>query len=161
MTIDRDRIEGEIRWYNKNLESVKTKLKMWLEELGHNVSISEKEATNNEEPSGLYKTKQFQFIIDSNLKISLIPYGIWLIGTKGRIDISGPSGSEKLIFLSKGGSGMISEVKKETDLAIEKSSHKYFKNVDIEDWYWYDDSSYRVLSRFTKDIVEPLLERLQ
>lgn len=141
MTVTSEDIKSEIKWYNEELVSVKDKLESWLIELGYKVTVSEIEVIKNEGLSGPYKAKQFDFIIDDTLKISLLPSGIWLIGAKGRIDISGPSGSEKLLFFFSGGPGMT--------------------NIDEENWYWYDDSSYRKVVTFSKEIVQPLLERLQ
>lgn len=161
MAVTREHIQAEIDWYNQQVVSVKNKLEQWLKEQGHKVTASENEITKNEELSGPYKTKQFNFVIDNDIKISLIPYGIWLIGAKGRIDISGPSGTEKLLFFFSGGPGMTTEMNDGSGRIIERSSHKYFDNVDEENWYWYDDSTYRKVSKFTKDIVQPLLERLQ
>ncbi len=151
----------EIEWYNSEILSIKEKIENWLKEFGHNVSCTQTEITNTEEISGDYKTYQFNFCIDGNINITLIPYGIWIIGARGRIDIKGSSGSEKLVYFSAGGPGTKIEVKTATGTVIEKSSHRYFDNVEEDSWYWYDDSSYRKVVKFSKEIIETLLERIQ
>lgn len=161
MTVPRDRIEQEITWFNQEVEKFKNSLLSWLQELGHTVVTSEAETTISEELSGPYITKQYNLQIDQDLKICIKPFGIWLIGAKGRIDISGPSGSEKFIFFSASRSGMTTEIKDSNGNVIERRSHNFFQNIDEENWYWYDDSSYRKVSKFSKEIVESLLERLQ
>lgn len=161
MDISKEQIENRISWFNREVEKFKTLLLDWLQESGHAVEISEEELTKVEELSGPYKTKQYKFKIDEDLSISITPFGIWIIGARGRIDVSGPSGSEKFVFLSIGGPSMITEFKDASGRIVEKSNHSFFKNVDEDGWYWYDDSSYRKVSKLSKEVVEPLLERLQ
>jgi len=154
-------ISNEIKWYNDEILSVKEKIENWLKESGYNVSCIQKEKTNTEEISGEYKTFQFIFNIDNGINITLEPYGIWIIGAKGRIDIKGPSGTEKLVYFCKGGPGVKTEVKTASGTVMEKSSHRYFDNVDEDTWYWYDDSSYRKVVKFSKEAMMALLERIQ
>jgi len=161
MTVEREKIEAQIEWYNGEVESVKTRLMKWLKEFGHQVTISEQKITITEELSGPYRAFRYDFLIDESLKVSLIPNGIWIVGAKGRIDLIGPSGTEKLVYFFVGGPGISTETKDGSGKVIEKSSHGYFDNVDEENWYWYDDSTYRKVVKFTKDVVEPILERLQ
>lgn len=161
MAVPREAIENEISWFNQQVQTFKNHFSEWLNELGHTVDISEDELTKVEEQSGPYKVNQYIFQIDKELKISIKPFGIWIIGAKGRIDVSGPSGSEKFIFLSVSDLGMASEIKHSNGRVNGHGSHRLFKNVDEDNWYWYDDSSYRQVSKFSKEIIEPLLERLQ
>ena len=161
MEATREEIEAEIQWFNHQVFEVKEKMSKWLEELGHHMSFQEKEITKIEEASGPYKARQFDILIDSTMTISLIPYAIWIIGAKGRIDIKGPSGIEKLVFFFPGGPGITTEIRDGGGNVINKSIHGFFSTIDEAGWYWYDDSSYRKVSKFSKEIIEPLLERLQ
>ena len=161
MSVPREKIEQKITWFNQEAEQFKAVLCAWIQELGHKVEVSEKEVTKVEELSGPYKIKQYNLLIDHDLIIDIKPFGIWLIGAGGRIDVSGPSGAEKFVYLSTGGSGMTTEIKDSSGRVIEKTGRSFFNNVDEENWYWYDDSSYRKVSKLSKEIVEPLLERLQ
>ncbi|MBF0260028.1 MAG: hypothetical protein HQK62_14575 [Desulfamplus sp.] len=161
MNIPREKIEYEVSWFNGEVHKFKDLLVTWLRELGHKVEISEEKLEKVEELSGPYKTKQYNLQIDGELNLSIRPFAIWLIGAKGRIDVSGPSGSEKFVFLTIGEPGIISEIKDSSGRVIEQSGRQFFKNVDETNWYWYDDSSYRKVSKLSKEIIEPLLERLQ
>ncbi|MEI6389002.1 MAG: hypothetical protein WCQ50_20525 [Spirochaetota bacterium] len=157
-------IEGknaaEIEWFNKENVAIKDQLISWLRELGHETETTENTATREEEISGEYDVKEYTIKIDKSLQIQIKPYGIWIIGAKGRIDIHGPSGYEKIVYFLPGGPVPETEIKT-GDKAIKKSTKAYFKTVDSEGWYWYDDSSYRKVAKFSKEIIEPLLERLQ
>jgi len=161
MSVPREKIEQKITWFNQEAEQFKSLLCAWIQELGYKVDVSEKEVTKVEEISGPYKIIQYSLLIDQELEINIKPFGIWLIGAGGRIDVSGPSGAEKFVYLSTGGPGIATETKDSNGRVIEKTGRSFFKNVDEENWYWYDDSSYRKVSKLSKEIVEPLLERLQ
>ena len=161
MSDSKEKVKQEISWYNNEVEKFKCLLSQWLEELNYKVQITSRQVTKHEELSGQYETEEYQFTIDESLKISIKPFGIWLIGAKGRIDVSGPSGTEKFIYLTGGGTNTQTQIRDSKDNVIESSSKRLFTNVDKDDWYWYDDSSYRKVSKFSKEIVEPLLERLQ
>ncbi|HNX77623.1 MAG TPA: hypothetical protein PLM07_16555 [Candidatus Rifleibacterium sp.] len=80
MTVSKEKIEQEIKWYSNEIEKFKEQLLHWLKELEHNVEIAENPVTNNEGLSGAYQTKEYLFTIDGNLKITLKPFGIWVIG---------------------------------------------------------------------------------
>ncbi len=154
-------ITNEIKWYNNEILTIKEKIATWLKEFGYTVNCTQEEKTNIEELSGKYKTFQFVFNINNTMHITLEPYGIWIIGAKGRIDIKGSSGSEKLVYFCKGGPGLKTEIKTDSGTTVEKSSHRYFDNVDEDAWYWYDDSSYRKVVKLSKETLLALLERIQ
>ncbi len=153
------KISDRIQWYNNEVVIVQENFRRWLADLGYEVTVEEQVIEKNEELSGAYTTKRFDFTLGEGFKVSLIPYAIWIIGAKGRIDISGPSGTEKLLYFFTGGPGM--SMKIHDGNSVEKSSYRYFEDVDEDAWYWYDDSSYRKVAKFSKEIVIPLLERLQ
>lgn len=153
-------IDREISWYNQELDKVQAEFICLLQELDHSVELKVTPITKREEPSGSYKTARYDIVVDDDLKLSLLPYGIWLIGAHGRIDIKGPSGTEKLIYLTPGGPALRVE-RSSGDRKIESHTHSTFQNVDEEGWYWYDDSSYRRVAKLSREVVEAILERVQ
>lgn len=128
-------ILAEIAWFNGQFVHLKDTFVSWIKEEGHEVDISEEKILKKEELSGQYSTFRYTIIIDKNIKLCLVPYGIWIVAAKGRVDISGPSGSEKLIYL--------------------------FNNIDEEGWYWYDDSTIRKTVKLSKELLVYLIGRLQ
>ena len=126
----------------------------------HNVELQTTSITNREELSGSYQTTQYEIVVDGDLELSLLPYGIWLIGAHGRIDIKGPSGTEKLIYLKQGAPALRVDVSS-GGRQIESHTHSTFQNVEEEGWYWYDDSSYRRVAKLNREVVEAILERVQ
>ncbi len=161
MAVTNKDIESEIRWYNQELEEILKTFKYWLIELGYEVEKSgEKLLERTEELSGTYTTKQIDLLIDNEMKISFVPYGIWLIGAKGRIDIVGPAGKEKLVYFKAGGPGISvtegTRLKKDTRV----SRHQIFQNIKTDGWYWYDDSTYRRAEEFSKETVVQIMERI-
>ncbi len=161
MTVSKEKIEAKIEWYNNQILDIKDKFVKWLKELGHSIEVSDIKIQKMEELSGTYDTHQFDLKIDNTLKISLVPYAIWIVGAEGRIEVSGPAGSEKLVFFLKGGPALTTSLKYEGGKQIESHTQKYFSNIDEKNWYWYNDSTYRKVSKFNKEIIEPLLESVQ
>ena len=153
------KILEEIEWFNGQLVHLKDTLVAWIKEEGHEVDVSEEKFEKKEEISGTYSTFKYVLIIDKKLKICLVPYGIWIIAAKGRIDIFGPSGYEKLVYLYKGGPATTIEIKSAN--YFEKSTHKQFNNIDEESWYWYDDSTIRKMIKLSKETFEYLIGRIQ
>lgn len=141
MSIVAEDIQSKTIWFNKQLCLVKDNFIKWLQEIGHEVVTTDKSTKIIEGLGGEYDTKEYTILIDKNISVKIIPYGIWIIGARGRIDIYGPSGSEKLLYFRMG--------------------DKIVMNVDEDGWYWDDNSPHRRVLKFSKDIVISLLERLQ
>jgi hypothetical protein len=89
--------------------------------------------------------------IDKKINLCLVPYEIWIVAAKGRVDISGPSGSEKLVYLSRGGPATSVEITSGNH--SEKTTHRDFNSIDEEGWYWYDDSTIRKMIKLSKEIL--------
>jgi hypothetical protein len=159
MAVAKEQINTEISWFNEQLSSLNEMFVAWLKEEGHKIDYSEIDITKKEELSGEYSTKQYNINIDDSLKISLVPYGIWIVAAKGRVDLVGPSGNEKLVYLLK--SGPTTTIEISNGSYHSKSVHRDFNNIDEDGWYWYDDSLDRRMVKFDKNIVVYLLGRLQ
>ena len=143
MTLTKDEVLAEISWYNEQLVYLKDTFVSWMEEEGRKVDVSEEKIMNTEGLSGQYSTIKYTLIFDKNMKLCLIPYGIWIVAARGRVDISGPSGSEKLIYLYKGG------------------PVTQFDDINEEGWHWFDDSTIRKMEKLSKEIFGYLIGRLQ
>lgn len=152
-------VDAEITWFNGQISYLKNTFATWLKEEGHNVDVSEEKIVNNEESSGQYDTFRYTITIDEKIKLCLVPYGIWIVAARGRVDILGPSGSEKLIYLYKGGPAVTIEM--QSGSHVEKTTHQQFENIDEEGWYWYDDSTIRKMTKLSKEIFKYIIGRLQ
>jgi hypothetical protein len=64
------------------------------------IAVSYREIPMNEENIGSYTARQMTLKIGPQ-EISLIPIGTLLIGTKGRVDVVGPSGRTRFLLVSK------------------------------------------------------------
>ena len=153
-------IDREISWFNEQLDKVQAEFSRLLREAGHTVEVGSTSTTNQEELSGTYETTRYHIVVDGDLELTLHPYGIWLIGAHGRIDVKGPSGTEKLIYLKRGGSALRVEISS-GGKSIESESRSMFQNIEEDGWYWYDDSSYRTVAKLSREVVEAILERVQ
>jgi hypothetical protein len=132
-------ILAEITWFNGQLVHLKDTFVTWIREEGHEIDVFEENITNNEGLSGKYNTFRYTLILDKTIKFCIVPYGIWIVAAKGRVDISGPSGSEKLLYLQK-------------DAPV---------TTEEEGWYWYDDSTIRKTVKLSRELFDYLLGRLQ
>jgi hypothetical protein len=159
MAVTDTKILAEITWFNEQLSHLKDTFVAWLKEDGHTVDVVEEKIDNNEGPSGQYKTSKYTMVIDSKIKVCLVPYGIWIVAARGRVDISGPSGSEKLVYLYRGGPAVTIEMK--SGNCSEKTTRQQFNNIDEEGWYWYDDSTIRKMIKLSKETFEYLTGRIQ
>jgi hypothetical protein len=159
MIVSDTKILDEITWFNGQLVHLKDTLITWMKEGGHEVDVSEEKIDNREELSGTYSTFKYTIIIDKKIKMYLVPYGIWIVAARGRIDISGPSGFEKLVYLYKGGPANTIEI--ESGSYSDKTTHQSFNNIDDEGWYWYDDSTIRKMIKLSKETFEYLIGRIQ
>lgn len=160
MPATKDEIDREISWFNDEVSGVQAEFTRLLREQGHTVEVASTATTNQEELSGVYHTTRYELLIDGEFAVSLIPYGIWLIGAHGRVDVRGPSGTEKLIYIEPGDT----TVRVDTSVGgarIESSTRSMFQRIEEAGWYWYDDSSYRRVSKLNSDVVEAILERVQ
>lgn len=160
MPSTQNEIDREISWFNRELDKVQAEFTRLLRDLGHNVEVQTTSTTNQEELSGSYQTTRYDILIDGDLALAVYPYGIWLIGAHGRIDVKGPSGTEKLIYLKRGGPALRVDISSGGN-RIESDTSSVFQHIDEEGWYWYDDSSYRRVAKLNHEVAEAILERVQ
>jgi hypothetical protein len=159
MVAEKDTIIAEITWFNAQIARLDEMFIQWLKEDGRDVQNSERKITKQEEMSGEYTTSEYELIVDNALKITLVPYGIWIVAAQGRIDIVGPSGSEKLVYLKKGGPATVVEISSGSYPG--KNVHRQFNTIDEDGWYWYDDSIIRKATKLGKEVFLYLLGRVQ
>jgi hypothetical protein len=151
-----DDIKNKIEWFNNEFSSLMDEIKKWFKELGYTVNTHYNKINMNEQYSGEYKSKECVFKINDKFELKFVPYGIWLIGANGGINIYGPSGKEKIVHFNKGGPSITIK----TDNT--KTNTKFYSDVTTDGWYWYDESSnIRQVYKLSKDIILSLLESLQ
>jgi hypothetical protein len=159
MAVTDTKILAEIAWFNEQIRHLKDIFVAWIKEDGHETDVFEENVVNNESLSGQYNTFKYTIVIDNKIKLYLEPYGIWIVAAKGRVNISGPSGSEKLVYLYKGGPATTIEIASGNH--SEKTPHQQFNNIDEEGWYWYDDSAIRKMIKLSKEVFEYIIGRLR
>lgn len=92
-----------IEYVNKVYESIEEFLSAWTSTGAVTIQYHEQEI--HEENTGVYLVRKCIIAI-GNKFIALTPVGTQLIGTKGRIDISGPFGRSRLILADKEATGL-------------------------------------------------------
>ncbi len=149
---------AKIKLFNKRINALYKQICEWLEE--ENVDFDKKEngLTLTEAPSGPYETKRLDVFTKDNEKLfSMVPYGIWIIGAEGRVELEGDSGEESLVYLSAGGPSFImKEIEGEKENIIRGKLNGAIK----EGWHWVDEQIIGKKPLLTKDIFFALLERI-
>ncbi len=149
---------ARIELFNKRIDALYKQVCEWLEE--GNVEFDKKESglTLTEEQSGPYETKRLDIFTKDNERLfSIVPYGIWIIGAEGRVELTGDSGEESLVYLSADGpSIIIKEIVGEKEDIIRRRLNGSKK----EGWHWLDDRIIGKKPLFTKDIFFALLGRI-
>lgn len=119
-----------------------------------------------EEFLGEYEIESLLFTINSK-KIKFVPAGTMLIGSKGRVDVFGPFGSEKFMLIRKG-------IKKPGDLITvtirhvgsedeSKEKNETRKKLTIDDWEWKtlpSDNRWVKFDDVTPDTITDLIMRM-
>ncbi len=121
-------------WYKIALDRIKELIHEGL------IQESREKISINEELLGEYEIDALVLTIN-NKKIKFEPVGTMLIGSKGRVDVTGPFGKEKFLLIRKGVKSPSELVKvrvhvsgtpkQEEDNKIEES-----KKPSISDWEW-------------------------
>lgn len=113
-------------------------VKKWLKEYvdTKQVNLEFKDLEIYEEPLGAYKVKSLKISIGDKIA-QLTPIGTILLGTRGRVDLSGRSGTVKFILAGKNSTGPKIEVK----ILASKEEKQDAKNKKSElqpqiDWVW-------------------------
>ena len=148
----------KIEIFNNRVYRLFEQISGWLEEEKIDFRKEEKKITLSEGPNRAYESKRLDVFTKEDEKlISVVPYGIWIIGAEGRVELEGDSGAESLVFLPE----------KEPDNVVrEKSSAKdyiirhQFTGNRAEGWHWLDDRITGKKPLLTKEIFLSLLERI-
>ena len=159
MDIKTQDILETIKRFNSRLDLLYNQIKSWLEE--ENIDFIEKSAEIELEEnfSGKYKciTKNIK-ISKNNLTITIVPTGIRIIGTEGKVEFRGESGTESLVYIKEQTryftTEKLNQLKNKTK---NKSKNTLYR---IEGWHWLDDSITGKKPLFDKDIFFALIERI-
>ncbi|CAB5626194.1 Uncharacterised protein [Klebsiella pneumoniae] len=120
--------------YTITLESIDELIKDGL------IKQSRKKISINEESLGDYEIDSLILTINSS-KIKFEPVGTMLIGSKGRVDVTGPFGKEKFILIRKGVKSPSDLIKVRVNVvgAYKPEKDKTDEDVkkpSIDDWEW-------------------------
>ena len=121
----------------------------WLEELdelygrmvdhlkpyteGGEILIERKPIQLREDYLGTYAAEELTFRIGRE-KVVAKPMGTLIIGASGRVDLSGPRKTVRIVLLAKGGPAMITKI--EHGGVVEKTSHPMVRG-DVKEAGWY------------------------
>jgi len=120
----------------------------WLQELddlymqmekhleSYNIEIRRNPITLEEEYLGSYNAQKLTFAIGHD-KIEVKPIGTQLIGARGRVDLSGPRATLKIVLLGKGGSTLNIQIADHAAASDESSHPISMVRGDVEDAGWY------------------------
>ena len=148
-----------INTFNSRIEQLISVIKTWLVE--EKIEFSEKvEAiTLDEGFTEQYQTKRVKISLDNkDMTLMLVPSGIKVIGTEGKVELRGESGFESIVYL-KEQTRYFTTQKLEALMKKEKG----FGEAPVykkEGWHWLDDSITGKKPEFCKDIFFALLERI-
>ncbi|VVT52232.1 hypothetical protein UYSO10_3936 [Kosakonia radicincitans] len=118
----------------------------------------------SEEALGEYEIDSLLLLINSK-KIKFVPAGTMLIGSKGRIDVFGPFGSEKYLLIRKG----VSKPRDLVQIRVRDASGKHEEpsklhaKLTIEDWEWKtlpSDSRWMNFNDVTSETIADLIMRM-
>ena len=148
----------KIEIFNNRVYRLFEQISGWLEEEKIDFKKEEKNISLTDGPNRTYESKRLDvFTIENEKLFSVVPYGIWIIGAEGRVELAGDSGAESLVYL----------LEKEPDNVVrEKSSAKdyiirhHLTGNRVEGWHWLDDRITGKKPLLTKDIFLALLERI-
>lgn len=126
---ERDQYIEYVNYVYKNVEEF---LAEWTSTGGVTIQYHEHEI--HEENTGVYYVRKCIIAI-GNKFIALTPVGTQLIGTKGRIDISGPFGRSRLILADKDATGLRFRVRHVDPNDPEDAKKDQAQEKEI-DWTW-------------------------
>jgi len=120
-----------------------------------------------EESLGQYEIDSLTLTINSN-KIKFEPIGTMLIGSKGRVDVTGPFGKEKFILIMKGVKSPSELIKFKFSIVGESNPEESTREEDIKkptinDWEWKilpSDSRWAKFEDVNGDTVTEIIMRM-
>jgi len=156
--------EEQIEEYKSLLEQLYKLTTDALSELiNENLIQVKKEKINiYEESLGNYDVDMLLLTINSN-KIKFVPAGTMLIGSKGRVDVYGPFGSEKFMLIRKGISKPGDLIKVSISGQSGKIQTSTPKKLTIDDWEWKtlpSESKWMKFDDVTSETITDLVMRM-
>lgn len=120
-----------------------------------------------EESLGQYEIDSLILTINSK-KIKFEPIGTMLIGSKGRVDVTGPFGKEKFILIRKGVKSPSELIKFKVSIVGESNPEENKQKEDIKrptinDWEWKtlpSDSRWAKFEDVNADTVTDIIMRM-
>jgi hypothetical protein len=147
-----------IEIFNKRLEALFGQICQWLDEEQIKYTKNEMEITLTEQKDRTYTTKRLDVFTKGGEKFfSVVPYGVWIIGAEGRVEIEGDSGTESFVYLLENGPSITD---KEIEGEKENIIHRKLNGSHREGWHWLDERLTGKKPLLTKDIFTALLERV-
>ncbi|MDD2716742.1 MAG: hypothetical protein PHW04_12690 [Candidatus Wallbacteria bacterium] len=145
----------KIGLFNSRLDMLFENVAKWLDEVGIKWKVYER--TNHENQSGPYDTKELRiFDADNQEMARLEPYGIWLIGASGRVDLVSVMGREMFVYLKPNGAKLERTISDGKGI-IDKTEWPLTEET-VEGWYWIDNPQRRKHPPLDKDLFIDLLE---
>lgn len=128
-------VEDTVTAYLSNVETLYQSIKEWV--IGKALKTQEEKFTINEQASGEYEAQKLTILDEDGDKVAeLVPIGAWIIGAKGRIDLTGRFDKAIIIDLEDGGPTITTRVGKKG----ESRTRPLYKGVDPAGWYWIEDN---------------------
>lgn len=123
------------------------------------LTVKHGESIINEERHGQYKVPTL--ILDDGhgkLVAEIAPFGASILGAWGRVDVVGEYGRrEKIVYLSEGGPTITTRIQVGNEGAAEESTHRLYRGVDAEGWYWVSPPPIRRAYLVTREVFIDLL----
>lgn len=129
----------------------------WSKQLG--LRVTPGVTAINEERYGQYEAPTL-ILDDGNGKrmAEIVPFGASILGAWGRVDVVGEYGKrEKIVYLSVGGPIMTIRGQVGEGGVAEESTHRLYRGVDAEGWYWVSPSPIRRAYPLTQEVFKDLL----
>lgn len=148
----------KVEIFNSRLAALFEQICRWLDEEQVEYGKDEKEITLTEQKDRTYTSKRLDVFAKGGEKLfSVVPYGVWIIGAEGRVELEGDSGTESFVYI----------LKKEPSITIKENEgekeniiHRKLNGSHQQGWHWLDERITGKKPLLTKDIFTALLERI-
>jgi len=143
--------------FNRRVAVLFEQICQWLDEEQVEYTKNEKEISLTEQKDRTYTTKRLDVFAKGGEKLfSVVPYGVWIIGAEGRVELEGDSGTESFVYLLKNEPPIKKEVEREKENIINRK----LNGSHPEGWHWLDERITGKKPLLTKDIFTALVERI-
>ncbi|WP_371331813.1 hypothetical protein [Klebsiella quasipneumoniae] len=159
----------QIKEYQELVEQLYTLTLSSIDELIREglIQVDREKINIHEEALGDYEIDMLLLSINHK-KIKFVPAGTMLIGSKGRVDVFGPFGSEKFMLIRKGLKKPGDLIKVTVQINDPKNSpsserEEPRKKLTVDDWEWKtlpSDNRWMKFDDVTSDTITDLIMRL-